>query len=173
VLLVSLAAFWLTSEVLLERFDRSSTNMGERMEAYALAADGIEDNPVFGFGYGTFEDSFRLYRDETLSLHFNKAHNTYLENMFELGWPAALVQFGLVAWLALICLRGLRERHRDWVFPAAGLGATTLVALHSLVDFSLQMPATALAYAGLMGAAVAQSYPGARYTAREHRQGSP
>jgi O-antigen ligase len=154
------ASFWLTSEVLLKRLDVSNVDIDTRMEAYTLATDGIEDNPLLGFGYGTFADSFRLYRDESIGAHFDKAHNTYLENLFELGWPAALGLLACLAWLALICLRGLRQRGRDWLYPAVGLAATTLVAVHSLVDFSLQMPATAAAYALIMGAACAQSYPG-------------
>jgi hypothetical protein len=37
------------------------------------------------------------------------------------------------------------------------VGATVLVALHSLVDFSLQIQAIALSYAMLLGVGVAQS----------------
>jgi hypothetical protein len=44
------------------------------------------------------------------------------------------------------------------VFPCIGVGATTLVAVHSLFDFSLQMPGVAALYWLLMGAAVAQSF---------------
>jgi len=154
---VALAAFFITNEVLLERMDRSTAGMEGRLQAYELTADGIDDNPTLGFGYGTFADSFRLYRDESLAGFYDKTHNTYLENLFELGWPAATVLFACVAWLALICLRGLRHRGRDWVYPATGLAATTLVATHALVDFSLQIPAVAVTYASIMGAACAQS----------------
>ena len=128
------------------------------MHAYQLTADGIEDNPLLGFGYGTFADSFRLYRDESIHGFFDKTHNTYLENIFELGWPAALALFTCVGGLLLVCARGVRHRGRDWVFPATGLAATVLVAIHSLFDFSLQIPAVAIAYSCLMGVACAQSY---------------
>ena len=56
-----------------------------------------------------------------------------------------------------MCLRGVRRRRRDWIFPAVGLAASVLVAVHSLFDFSLQMPAVAITYACLRGAACAQS----------------
>lgn len=156
--LVVVAAFFITSEVLLERFDQSSAGMDGRLQAFELTTEGIEDNPTLGFGYGTFANSFRLYRDEVLEGFYDKTHNTYLENLFELGWPAALVLFACVAWLGLICFKGIRSRGRDWVYPATGLAATVLVAIHALVDFSLQMPATAVTFAALMGAACAQSY---------------
>lgn len=160
--LVSFASFFITNEVLMERLDRSSAGMESRLQAFELATEGIEDNPRLGFGYGTFASSFRLYRDEALGGFYDKTHNTYLENVFELGWPAALCLFAAIAWLALICLQGLRRRRKDWVYPATGLAATLLVAVHALVDFSLQIPATAVTYAALMGAACAQSHSSRR-----------
>lgn len=156
-LLVGGAGFLITNEVLLSQIDSTPSDLNYRLNSYALTADGVEDSPWFGFGYGSFERSFKLYRDESVEALLDKAHNTYLENLFELGWPAALALFACVGWLALICLRGLRQRGRDWVYPATGLAATTLVAIHALVDFSLQIPATAVTYTAIMGAACAQS----------------
>ena len=72
--------------------------------------------------------------------------------------PAALALYVALAGLALTCLRGVRRRHRDWVFPATGVAASVLVALHATVDFSLQIPAVAILYACIMGVACAQSY---------------
>jgi len=153
----AILAFALTSEVLLKRLDQLSVGTEERWAAYTLAADGIEDNPLLGFGYGTFSDSFRLYRNESLSAHFDRAHNTYLENLFELGWPAALALFASVFQLILICVQGVRKRRRDWVYPATALAAAVLVALHSLFDFSLQLPAVAMTFACILGVGCAQS----------------
>jgi O-antigen ligase len=154
----TVATFFITSSVLLERFDQSTAGMEGRLQAFELTTEGIEDNPLMGFGYGTYADSFRLYRSERLEGFFDKAHNTYLENLFELGWPAALALFAGVAWIGLLCFRGVRHRRRDWVYPATGLAATVLVATHALVDFSLQIPATALTFSALSGAACAQAF---------------
>jgi len=155
---VAILAFFLTSEVLLQRMDRINLDAPGRLHVYALAGAASEDNPWLGFGYGTFADSFRLYRDDSLEAHFDMAHNTWLENAFELGWPAAVALYLAIAWFAWLCLHGLRKRHRDWIYPATGLAATALVAVHSSFDFSLQMPAVALAYACLLGTACAQSF---------------
>ena len=122
-------------------------------------SEGVADNPLLGFGYGTFGDSFRLYRDEATEGFFDKTHNTYLENIFELGWPAALALFTCVALLAFRCASRVRHRGRDWAYPAAGLAATALVSVHALFDFSLQIPAVTMLYACLMGVACAQSHP--------------
>ena len=156
--LVAVIAFVLTSEVLLQRIDRLTVDGSARIEVLGMTAEAIEDNPVLGFGYGTFTDSFRLYRDDRLTAHFDKTHNTYLENIFELGWPAAGVLFLCMAWMALLCCKGAWSRGRDWVYPATGVAATVLVAVHSLFDFSLQMPGTAITYACILGVACAQSY---------------
>ena len=63
-LLVSASAFFITSEVLLERLDRSEIDAQGRKDIYALTARAVGDNPLLGFGYGAFEDGFKLYRDE-------------------------------------------------------------------------------------------------------------
>ena len=156
--LVAVIAFVLTSEVLIQRIDHLTIDGNARIKVYGLTAEAIEDNPVLGFGYGTFSDSFRLYRDDTLEAHYDKTHNTYLENIFELGWPAAVVLFLCVAWMTLLCVSGSWNRGRDWVYPATGVAATVLVAIHSFFDFSLQMPGIAINYACILGVACAQSF---------------
>jgi hypothetical protein len=141
------------------RFD-SITPEGEgRTMVYNLLAKANSENRWLGLGYGSFEESFRLYRDETISGLYDKAHNTYLENIFELGLFQAWALFLAILWLALVCLRGVWVRRRNWIFPAIGVAATVLVGAHALVDFSLQIPAVAFTYALIMGAAVAQSLP--------------
>ncbi len=155
---VAVVAFVLTSEVLLQRMQRIDLDGNDRLKVFELVAQPLQHGNMQGMGYGTFSDSFRMYRSDELRAHFDKAHNTYLEDIFELGWPAAQALFACIAWLGLLCLKGVRERHRDWVFPATGLAATSLVGIHSAFDFSLQMPAVAITYACVMGVACAQSY---------------
>ncbi|MFV3078091.1 hypothetical protein [Niveispirillum fermenti] len=58
------------------------------------------------------------------------------------------------------CAIGLVRRRRNQIFPAVALAATTLLGLHGVVDFSLQMPAVAATYAFLLGLGFAQSFPG-------------
>ena len=110
-------------------------------------------------GYGTFDHSFRLYRDESIDGFYDKAHNTYLENIFELGWLQASALFLSIIWLALICLRGVWVRQKNWLYPALGFAASVLVGVHAFMDFSLQIPAVAYTYALILGAGVAQSFP--------------
>ena len=81
-----------------------------------------------------------------------------MESALELGIPAAIALILAVGTTAFYCLIGIRRRRRDVIYPAVGLAATVLVAVHSLVDFSLQIPAVAVTYSLLMGVACAQSW---------------
>jgi O-antigen ligase len=157
-LVVVSLAFQLTSEALLDRINRTDISSEERLAVFADINQGIADNSVLGFGYGTFADSFRLYDTTESQFHYDRAHNTWLENAFELGLPAAFALFLSIIGVALICLRGVRRRHRDWIYPATGVAASVLVGVHATVDFSLQLPAVAILYACIMGVACAQSY---------------
>ena len=151
-------AFLITSEALLDRINRTDITTEERMAVYSNVNRAIGDNPMLGFGYGTFANSYRLYDPLESGVHYDRAHNTWLENAFELGLPAALALYLALGGLALTCLKGVRRRHRDWVFPATGVAASVLVGLHAVMDFSLQLPAVAILYACIMGVACAQSY---------------
>lgn len=144
---------------LMNRFDAITPEGEGRTMVYNLLGKANSENRWLGVGYGSFEKSFRLYRDESISGLYDKAHNTYLENIFELGLFQAWALFLAILWLALVCLRGVWVRRRNWIYPAIGVAATVLVGAHALVDFSLQIPAVAYTYALIMGVAVAQSLP--------------
>jgi O-antigen ligase len=126
-----------------------------RLKVYAQVWQAINSAPLTGFGLGSFERIFPLYADISTS-QLDRAHSDWLEMIFELGWPAALLWFGLLAGLALKCLAGFFRRERDHLYPLAGFCAAMLVGMHALVDFSLQVPAVAATFAALLGLGVAQ-----------------
>jgi len=132
----------------------------QRLEVYQQTFDAFEDHAVLGSGLGSFPEIFPLYRrDGTLRQAFvEKTHNAYLENMLELGLPAAAFLFLALSGLILVCWRGGIERARNRHFALLGVSASVLVGLHSLVDFSLQIPAVTVSYMYLMGIAAAQSF---------------
>ena len=66
--------------------------------------------------------------------------------------------FASIGTCAGYCWVGIRRRRRDRIYPAIGVAATALVAAHSTVDFSLQIPAVAVSYAFLLGLGCAQSF---------------
>jgi O-antigen ligase len=128
-----------------------------RLAVYGATIRAISDHPLLGTGLGSFVSVFPYYRPDSVVSFYDLAHNDYLQNMLELGIPAALCLFIAVAWLIGLCVRGLRVRQRYIAFPALGLAASALVCVHSLMDFSLQIPAITVTYMLLLGIGVAQS----------------
>ena len=151
-------AYVLSSDRLLERL--VGVTLETRQATYIQTIEAIRDHLLWGSGLGSFAQIFPLYRESEMSQTtvWTKAHNTYLENALELGLMAALALYCAVAGLFWRCWRGLRTRTRDRHFAAGGIAISVLVALHSLVDFSLQIPAVTVTYMYLMGIAVAQSF---------------
>jgi hypothetical protein len=73
-----------------------------------------------------------------------------------MGVPATVLIVGTLLGLGLVCFFGVRQRRHDQAYPAAGIAAGVLVASHSIVDFSLQIPAVSVVFAAMLGAACAQ-----------------
>ncbi len=129
-----------------------------RFPAYRLMLGAVADFPWLGVGYGAFEDAFKIYRAPPIVVYFDTAHSTYLENAIELGLPAALALWSSIGWVALICLGAFRRRHPAWIYSWAAACATLLVGVHAAFDFSLQIPAVAVAYAVILGIGCSQSW---------------
>ena len=161
-LLAGIMFFVISGDILDTRLAATSLEKEERPRVYELTVQAIEAAPMLGTGYGSFEEVFRFYRSDNIGNFYLKAHNTYLENILELGYPAALALFATFGGFLVLTFRGLRRRRRHKVYPCIGFAATALVAAHSLVDFSLQIPAVAMTYSLLMGAACAQSWSSQR-----------
>lgn len=159
VCLISVSIFFAVGgKELDQRIAEASVVDEPRLRVYELAMSAIKAAPMLGTGAGTFEEVFRFYRTPDITHVYMKAHNTYLENILELGFPAALALVGVIAALGVLTCVGLRTRQRDFVYPGVGLACTVLVAAHSVVDFSLQIPAVTATYCLIMGAACAQSW---------------
>lgn len=120
--------------------------------------------PLTGYGLGSYPTVLSIHRDATLSQPetFLHAHNLHLEMVLEIGAVATLLLYASVGAVLLTCLAGLRQRRRDQIYPAVTLAVATLLILHGLVDFSLQMPAIAATFAFILGLGLAQSFPGDR-----------
>lgn len=136
--------------------------LGERPLIAAKTMEAINDAGMLGTGFGTFEETFRFYRGSDITSTVSVAHSTYLENILELGWPAAMLLFAVFAAFFVASALAVNRRRRDAVYPAVGMAATVLVAVQSIVDFSLQIPAVTATYMLIMGAACAQCWSSRR-----------
>lgn len=158
-IVIVLIAGLISGTGILARLMATDIDSEERLKVFALTWQAIRDYPYFGTGLGSFAAVFPIYRTTaiTTSLTYDMAHNDYLQNLLELGIPAAACLFMAVLWLVGLCVRGMRERRRDALFPCLGIAASVLVGIHATVDFSLQIPAVTITYMFLLGLAVAQS----------------
>lgn len=147
----------LTGASTFDRLDSMSTDAGMRPKINEALLRAIQDNVLGGTGLGSFPHIFALYQPLSITGFVDLAHNDYLENMLELGVPAALLLFAIVLYLAARCVSGVFRRRRDVIYPCAGAASTVLIGLHSAFDFSMQIPAVAISYAVILGVGVAQS----------------
>src|SRR5512132_371330 len=146
----------------LARLLPTSLPADQRALMYDRLLAAIDDSGALGTGFGTFEDAFRFYRTSDMHGNFDMARNTYLENVLELGVPAALALFGIFVSFLVLCALGIERRRRDAVYPCVGFAVTILAAAHALFDFSLQIPAIMATYMLIMGAACAQCWSSRR-----------
>jgi O-antigen ligase len=142
------------------RFDFQGASDEGRLETYRATLRMIADHPWFGTGQGTFAYAFPAYRSSHVSMWgvWDIAHNTLLEIAADMGVPiAALV---VAAWVVIfaVLVHGARVRRHDRIFPIAGLAVGILAVLHSLIDFSLQIPGYAIVVLSLIGAGLSQSF---------------
>ena len=161
--LVTAAFAWANVDVS-RRFTSGTESVRMRREAWRDAAAVVRDFPLVGTGLNTYGTATLKYKTARTDLHFQEAHNDYLQLAAEggllLGIPAVLA-IGCCAW-------GIRRRFADeryggmsyWLRVGATAGLLA-VALQSIVEFSLQMPGNAALFTVLCAAALHRS-PDAR-----------
>lgn len=161
-------AFFNFGDFLADRLTAQGFASEDRLAAYRLTWRSIADAPLFGFGDGTFQEVFPMYRDGSIGPFgvWDKAHNSYLELLQGLGVPVAVIFLSGLALLAGRCVYAALTRQNSATAPLAASAATVVVSLHAFVDFSLQMQAVALTWAAILGAGVAQSWSGRVVTNR-------
>jgi hypothetical protein len=131
----------------------------DRMAVYLIVIRSIFSAPVLGYGYGTFEDVFPMYRDHSIGVEgvWTQAHNTYVEIFQGLGLIFGAMLIGSVLLLVGRCLRGSIQNPGSVTVARIATGVAVLIGVHALVDFSLQMQAVAITFMAVLGAGVAQS----------------
>ena len=120
----------------------------------------IREFPAYirvGSGLGTFEDSFAPLTPAGATARWDRAHNDYLQLLWETGIPGAtLFVVGLWIFIRRFWWPALTGRERPVDFFRVGLAVSLLsIALHSGVDFCLQIGANAFLCALIAGLIVA------------------
>jgi O-antigen ligase len=160
--LVATAFAWAGVDVA-GRFTSGSESIELRRQAWRDAADIIQDFPLVGTGLNTYGTATLKYKTARTDMHFQEAHNDYLQLAAEGG-----LLLGVPVLLALICgLRSIRQRFAEdagrptsyWLRFGATMGLLA-IALQSVVEFSLQLPGNAVMFVVLCAAALHRSPSG-------------
>jgi len=157
--IAGLAMAWAFGSGVLERIITIEADSADgRAALYSQVLNMIRDRPLFGFGAGTFEQAFPLYHQLPLSTEviWDKAHSTYLTLWAELGVIGGSLPLLAIAIIAIQLVASLMRSDEYWSPSAAGLGAIAVVAVHSLVDFSMEIQAVALLFVALLALGIAQ-----------------
>jgi O-antigen ligase len=131
-----------------------------RWYVYGFLIEAIRQRPLFGAGAGTFESLFPSLRTTDFNNWgvWDYAHSTLLEIAVEMGLPvAAMVVFAACFSVFLLMRRTLKSDHRTRVTLAAITGIAVLTYLHSLIDFSLQIPGYLITFGILLGCGLAKA----------------
>ena len=130
-----------------------------RFLIYPEVVNAIMDRPLLGHGLGSFHDVFRQYVPAEAAVgEWVRAHNSFLENAFEFGLPAAGAFYLCLLLITLHIRAGTIKRSRNRAYSCFALGCIAIAATHSLFDFSLQMPAIAAVFAVILALGWSQSF---------------
>lgn len=148
VLALLAAAFWFFAGRATLRAEIQGLDDG-RFCVLAGIYQAIEDNWLTGIGAGVFSVYFPAYRDAAcgVSGQWEMAHNFYLDAQLALGIVFVPILLSVVLFLVVVLRRGIVNRRRNRPIVWAGIGSCFIVALHSVVDFSLQIPGFGLWWA--------------------------
>lgn len=138
----------------LDRFSVENVVDDSRWKIFGTTLTGIGTFFPIGSGPGTFQQVYPAFQPLELGRWFiNRAHNDYLEWVFEGGLAALL----LIVWLlALYAMQWRRVwsagewSQLNFIQVGSGIGIL-LILVHELVDYNLHIPANLIFFAVLAG----------------------
>ncbi len=142
---------WLGVTTAIQRFEQLTPEEISRNLRVSLYRDTWRiflDHPVVGTGLGTLIAVYPRYASFYNGQVVDHAHNDYLELLADTGVAGGLCG---VSFLVLLFWRGLgnlrfAETRTSRAICAGSLAACSGLAVHSLVDFNLHIPANALIF---------------------------
>ncbi|GGJ93194.1 O-antigen ligase family protein [Pseudomonas matsuisoli] len=130
-----------------------------RGDVFTQAVLLAQEKPLVGKGAGSFEAAFPVYGGN-LPLHFDHAHNDFLQFLIEYGIIGTLPLLGFVClslWYALAAMRRQQSLYRSGVGFGSAMAILALM-IHSFTDFNLQIPANAATFVVVCALAVVANH---------------
>ena len=162
VLIVGCAGFFallmLFGRALIERLIFAGVDSLTRGELYRQVVGMVGERPLVGFGLDSFPVAFELFHQLPLSSDsvWDYAHSTYLALWAELGIIIGSIPLVLGLLLGARLIQVIRRRQSDYPLAVAALAALLVAAIHSLVDFSLEIQANVFFLLALMALGIAR-----------------
>lgn len=149
---------------LLERVGSLETAGDIRVDLYRQVWQMILSSPLVGYGGGTFEGTFPLFHQLPVSpdVVWNKAHSTYFALWAEFGFI-----FGSLPLLIVVAAASRLLAARPSGPRLAAIGVIVVAAVHSSVDFSLEIEAVAFTFVAIVFLAIGAGI-GAAEQRRDH-----
>ena len=141
---------------IIDRFSQTDVSNEQRLLAWQGVLSAFKDYPVFGSGLGTFQYIFKIYKPDGLYLYWDHAHNDYLELLLEIGIVGTII-VAIFFFFELKAILKTPWKGKEIYLNAAFLSSITTVAVHSVVDFNLQIPSNAIAFFLILGMALSLS----------------
>ncbi len=150
---------WLYSGSLIDRLGSTESSADERLQLYNQVIEMISLRPATGYGGGSFEYAFPLFHHAPVSFDFvwDKAHSTYLGLWADYG-----ILFGSLPMLIVLLgfwriVASTVSGSRPDPVSIAAIGSIIVVALHSLIDFSMEIQGVTLLFVALLGAGLGRA----------------
>ncbi|HZS06240.1 MAG TPA: O-antigen ligase family protein [Blastocatellia bacterium] len=136
---------------------RQAGELYSRRDIWGATLQMIRDHPFAGVGLGAFPLAYTRYDPSSGSMRVEQAHNDYLQIVADTGITGGLIA---LAFIVLLFVRGFAAaRTRDPRRRAVVIGALTAcfaIAVHSFVDFNLQVTANAQLFLALAALATSE-----------------
>ena len=131
--------------------------MRSRILVWKSIQRNLPDRLWLGSGLGAFEDSFAPHVPPGAARRWDKAHNDYLQLLWETGIVGTvLFLWGCAVFVVRFWWPALHARGDPLGMFRTGIAIALLsIAIHSVVDFNLQIGANGFLCALLAGALVA------------------
>jgi O-antigen ligase len=144
---------------IIDRFSQTDVSNEQRLLAWQGVLSAFKDNPIFGSGLGTFQYIFKIYKPDGLYLYWEHAHNDYLELLLEAGVVGTII-VAIFFFFELKSILKTPWEGKETYLYAAFLSSITTIAVHSVVDFNLQIPSNAITFSLILGMALFLSRKG-------------